>query len=183
MDEDVFGPYSAKEVISLDLPNDVLVKEESIGEWHPANHYDFIDLYGRELGFFVSDDGTIQRSSPQPIVTPSAQPSIEVINELVPSSIKKWNWGAFFFGWIWGVCNGIYWPLISIGVNFIPYIGMFISLTINIALGINGNEWAWKAKRWDSVIQFKKTQSKWSRAILYVLLGAFIISILIAIVY
>ena len=27
--------------------------------------------------------------------------------------------------------------------------------------GVQGNEWAWKSKRWDSIEHFKRTQKKW----------------------
>ena len=78
-------------------------------------------------------------------------------NSAVPDSIKKWNWGAFLLNCIWGVCNGIYWPLISL---FIPGSGIIISLI----LGINGNEWAWKAKEWKSESEFLECQRKWTIA-------------------
>jgi len=37
--------------------------------------------------------------------------STQASNEL-PDNLEKWNWGAFCFGWLWTVSNGIYWPLI-----------------------------------------------------------------------
>lgn len=81
-----------------------------------------------------------------------------------PSSerVDGWNWGAFYFGWLWAVCNGIYWPLIVL----IPYIGWAVGLIVNIILGINGNRWAWEAKRWDSLESFRQVQHKWAVAAL-----------------
>ena len=96
-----------------------------------------------------------------------------------PSILKKWNWGAFCFSWIWGIFNGIYWPLIIIGLNFIPYIGIVLSLGICIFLGIIGNKLAWKACTTSSSANVSKEyfisiQKKWNDAgILLIVLSTF----------
>lgn len=191
MDGETYGPYSAKEVRDLQLMDDILVTEESMDEWLPANHFDFDDMVQKELGASVNEDGTINRpryDTPMTPVTPAAPPKHQVQPQYnstytngIPDEIKGWNWGAFFFNWIWGVCNGVYWPLVLIIVNFIPYVGALISLGGCIALGINGNEWAWKAKSWSSVSEFKRVQHKWAIAILWVLGISFGLGILIGI--
>ena len=71
------------------------------------------------------------------------------------NDIKGWNWGAFFFNWIWGLFNGVYWPLVLFIIPFIPVVGQLGTLIICIFLGAKGNEWAWKAKSWSSVEEFK----------------------------
>jgi len=73
---------------------------------------------------------------------------------IIPQEIRGWNWGAFFWGWLWGVSNKVWISLLTI----IPFIG-FIML---IVLGIKGNEWAWQKRRWDSIEHFKRTQSAWA---------------------
>ncbi len=111
--------------------------------------------------------------SPQSHNSPIDNYRIEA-NEPLPiernrnTELNKWNWGAFFFGWLWAVCNGIYWPLIVI----IPYIGWVAALIINIILGVKGNEWAWNAKQWNSFDHFLSTQKKWTMAALYVFVGS-----------
>lgn len=72
----------------------------------------------------------------------------------IPPEVEGWNWGAFLFGWIWGVGNEVWISLLC----FIPYFGAIW----HIVLGVNGNRWAWENKRWDSVEQFHKTQRKWA---------------------
>lgn len=69
------------------------------------------------------------------------------------SKISKWNWGAFFLTWIWGLFNKSYWTLLT----FIPYFGVLWSFVC----GYKGNEWAWKNKEWESVEQFHIIQKKW----------------------
>jgi uncharacterized membrane protein len=72
---------------------------------------------------------------------------------IVPDEIKGWNWGAIGLTWIWGVYHGVWISLLT----FIPVVNIFII----IALGIKGNEWAWKAKKWESIEKFTSSQNKW----------------------
>ena len=182
MDGTTFGPYSAREVRDLQLMDDILVTEESMDEWLPAGRFDFDDMVKKELGGFVNEDGTINRpeygttSTPQGTSSRQSTQGVTSTN-VVPQEIKKWNWGAFCFNWLWGVFNGVYWPLVLIVVNFIPYIGPVISLGICIALGINGSEWAWKGKSWSSVEEFKRVQHKWAVAVLWVFGISFVLGL------
>ena len=76
----------------------------------------------------------------------------------VPEEVKGWSWAGFGLTWIWGVFNGV---LISLLV-LIPF--PFFSLAWAIVLGVKGNEWAWRNKKWDSVEHFKNTQRPWNIA-------------------
>lgn len=82
--------------------------------------------------------------------------------ETVPEEILGWNWGAFLMPWLW------MWPnKVGYGVFcFVPYIGLVMA----IAIGVKGNEWAWKSRQWRSIEQFKAHQRGW--AIAGILLGA-----------
>ena len=75
---------------------------------------------------------------------------------IVPEEVKGWSWGGFALTWIWGVFNGV---LISL-LCLIP----FFNLAWAIVLGIKGNEWAWRNKKWDSIEHFKSTQRSWNIA-------------------
>ena len=72
----------------------------------------------------------------------------------VPNEIRRWNWGAFFLNWIWGIGNSTFIALICLipGVVFI----------MAFVLGAKGSEWAWRNKRWDSIEQFKRIQQYWA---------------------
>ena len=74
----------------------------------------------------------------------------------VPEEVRGWSWGAFALTWIWGVCNGV---LISL-LCLIPAFGIVWAFV----LGVKGNEWAWRYKKWDSVEHFKSTQRPWNIA-------------------
>lgn len=73
-----------------------------------------------------------------------------------PDNIKQWNWGAFWFSWIWGIANKSYMTLLVL-IPFVGLIWMFIC-------GAKGNEWAWKNKNWASIEDFNEAQKKWAIA-------------------
>lgn len=49
MDGDIFGPYSAKGMMELDLLPDIMVTEASIDTWQPAENFDFANLAKKEV--------------------------------------------------------------------------------------------------------------------------------------
>lgn len=77
---------------------------------------------------------------------------------VVPKEIQGWNWGAFLLNWIWGIGNKVWLALITIIALLFPLTGFIMA----IVLGVKGNEWAWRNKRWDSIEQFKRTQRTWT---------------------
>jgi len=70
------------------------------------------------------------------------------------AAVKKWNWGAFWMSWIWGLRNKTYIALLSL----IPV----VNIVMAFVLGANGSGWAWKNKKWDSAEQFTRVQGLWS---------------------
>jgi len=71
---------------------------------------------------------------------------------------KKFNWGAFFLGWIWGLLNNSYITLIQLPVAFIPKVGGILNLALAIYFGIVGNSWALNNKEFKSEFAFVKYQ-------------------------
>lgn len=49
MDGDVFGPYSAKSMMELDVLPNIMVTEVSIDTWQPAENFDFVALAKQEV--------------------------------------------------------------------------------------------------------------------------------------
>src|ERR687885_1931369 len=78
----------------------------------------------------------------------------------VPDEIKGWNWGAFLMPYLWPFTNKVWIGLIAL----VPQIGWLMA----IALGVKGNEWAWKSRRWRSIEQFKAHQRGWTIAGLFI---------------
>ena len=95
----------------------------------------------------------------------------------VPEEVKGWNWGAFVLTWIWGIFNSVWIALLC----FIP----FFSLVWAIVLGVKGNEWAWRNKKWDSIEHFKSTQRSWNIAgiiVFAISIVAGVVAIIVAVV-
>ena len=75
---------------------------------------------------------------------------------VIPPEIQGWNWGAVLLSWIWGIGSNTYrafWV-------FCPVVNAFMI----VYLGLKGNEWAWRHRRWESIAHFKKIQKKWVKA-------------------
>jgi hypothetical protein len=74
----------------------------------------------------------------------------------IPPELDRWNWGAFFLNWIWGIGNSTFIALLTLipGVNFIM---IFV-------LGARGSRWAWRNRTWRDAEQFRRTQRNWAIA-------------------
>lgn len=90
--------------------------------------------------------------------------------------LKKWNWGAFFLTFIWGLRNRVYWSLLML-LPIFP-----IQLILPFVLGAKGNLSAWIKKKEDvDLSHFKDKQRKWNIAggivggivIIFMLAGGF----------
>lgn len=81
----------------------------------------------------------------------------------IPARLDRWNWGAFFLNWIWGIGNSTFIALLM----FIP----LVNIIMIFVLGAKGSKWAWKNRVWEDEAHFIKTQRNWARAGLIVLLA------------
>jgi len=74
----------------------------------------------------------------------------------IPAELDRWNWGAFFLNWIWGIGNSTFIALLAL----IPV----INIIMIIVLGARGSRWAWQNRAWRDAEQFRKTQRNWAIA-------------------
>jgi hypothetical protein len=72
----------------------------------------------------------------------------------IPRELDRWNWGAFFLNWIWGLGNSTYIALLM----FVP----LVNIIMIFVLGARGSAWAWKNKPWRDVEHFKRVQKAWA---------------------
>lgn len=127
------------------------------------------------------------------------QPAPQQNNTDVERRLARWNWGAFYFGWLWGVFHKCYWPLTFLGINILAiclaftvillplsYILLFFngiaSLVASIMLGIKGRRIAWDNGCFDSIETLERTQHYWAVAALIcflipLVIGAIILSV------
>ena len=108
-------------------------------------------------------------AKPAPRVRPRAEAGVEENTSgqgslaVIPEEIRGWNWGAFVLGWIWGIGNNVWLAFLGL----IPFAAPIMA----VILGLKGNEWAWRSKRYDSVERFTATQDTWSKWGKWVLIG------------
>ena len=90
------------------------------------------------------------------LINNSGQGGLFDLSVPVPEEIQGWNWGAFLLTPFWLVSNRVW-----IGIfAFVPIVGVWMA----IALGIKGNEWAWKSRKWESIESFQAYQKRWAIA-------------------
>lgn len=106
--------------------------------------------------------------------------------------LRQWNWGAFFFGWLWGVCHKVWFALIQLAVALIPsvlsmmgirnllvlVVCSLICLGVSVWLGLKGTRVAWDNGAWASIDQMRRSRSKWNIAALV----CFVLSVVLALV-
>lgn len=193
--------YTFDQLIDAGLLDDVdekiKVRLNGDSTWVTARSFPFSDLESRQPTHSVSinerkkEAPTRERTTPIHADTVHQSPNrtsttnISQLQQEYPPIIEVWNWGAFSLSWIWGVFNGLYWPLIVIAINFIPYVGVIISLCICVLLGKNGNLYAWrKAKQKGySVDHFTYIQSKWNTAGQIVMIVFVLLLLLLLMIY
>ncbi len=80
----------------------------------------------------------------------------------IDSELERWNWGGFFCNWLWGVFNGIYWPLFIILIAGVPYLGQVATLCLSVYLGLNGSKMAWRSGKYTDFAKFRQIQKNWA---------------------
>ncbi|GMV38244.1 MAG: hypothetical protein AMXMBFR61_27520 [Fimbriimonadales bacterium] len=141
---------------------------------------------GRVSGDSVLEaEGTGQRTTAAAVLGPTAfavQPPFAqrqgggAFGEQVPQTVQpggalpyqlqgKFNWGAFFLGWIWGLNHKAYITLLQIPIAalgaFIPFVPGVIGLAFAIWVGFKGFEWAWQSGRFQTVEHCLEVQRIW----------------------
>ncbi len=90
--------------------------------------------------------------------------------------LGKWNWGAFYFGWLWGIFNKVYVALVQLVVSILsfafsvmglgviaPIIGL-INIGISIWLGVKGSQMAWDNGAYRNLEHFRSSRHNWNVA-------------------
>ena len=88
------------------------------------------------------------------------------------SMVDTWSWGAFIFGYIWGIGHSVYISLLGLipGVNII----------MAFVLGIKGKRWAWERSRFQSEEAFCYAEESWDRVgflFFFLIVAALVIAI------
>ena len=116
-------------------------------------------------------------ASPLPIASQNPVAPLEINDSgqnsaVLPPELRGFNGGGLLLSWIWALGHNTWIGLLAL----IPG----VSLIMRIVLGVKGNEWAWRNRKWESVAQFRATQRTWTMAGLLVLFLSFFFYILMA---
>jgi len=74
----------------------------------------------------------------------------------IPPELDRWNWGAFFLNWIWGIGNSTFIALLAL----VP----LVNIVMIFVLGARGSRWAWQNGTWRDAEHFRRTQRNWAIA-------------------
>ena len=136
----------------------------------------------------------------------------ELDEDDIPAEVRKLNWGAFLWPFIWGLFNVKLTKVLAIivinliivaPVFFMAFSGMngdpsntpltmlsvallilspIINLIIMIVFLVKGNRWSWQDKNWESVEHFVVVQKKWTMGIFIFWLISMILSAVVPII-
>lgn len=159
-----YGPYSLQDINKYLQAGNILQSDQLLTDsqaWVPLTQIDGVIASAPNL---APPSSKRTFTPPIPGDTTSSNNSFnQPLSSEFPAELKGFNFGAFFWSWIWGIAHNVYWPLVVLILGLIPF-GQIIAIGIGIYLGINGNELAWNNRKWESAEQFKETQNAWSRA-------------------
>lgn len=100
----------------------------------------------------------------------------KVTGEMLQDKVKRFNWGAFWGTWIWGLFNKVYITLWALPLYFTP-----AGFCASLVCGIKGNEWAYEKSQTKNLEEFHKGQK--NQAIVWNILAGFFILILPALIF
>ena len=80
----------------------------------------------------------------------------------IDKELEKWNWGAFFCTWLWGIFHRMYWPLLILVVAAIPYLGQVCSISLCVYMGLKGSRIAWDCGKYKDFESYKNAQRNWA---------------------
>jgi serine/threonine-protein kinase len=114
----------------------------------------------------AQDDGQARHFAPAPVNNSGCGHLLDASVKL-PEEIHGWNWGAFLLPGFWCLTNQVWIGLIAWTDLSIITLPVTLGMTwpiMAVILGVKGNEWAWKSRRWNTVKQFKRHQRLWAIA-------------------
>jgi len=104
-------------------------------------------------------------------------------NREYDSVLGGFNWGAFFFDWIWGLAHGCISKMTHIFICYvlfmIPFLNIFTFIwyiILKINYGRHGNEWAYDGRAFYNPKDFVDTQKRWAAAALCVVVLGILLS-------
>jgi len=180
------GPYSASEMCTLQLAATMPVAEQSLGDqWFPASDFDFDYMAKQEREGQVDVLFSEGDFAPETEFV-TKQPTNTAVKDLSePTCLNKWCWGGFLVPGLWGLFNGVYWPLlVGIVSAVISYaeadvVSILLTIATGIILGIKGHRWSWNHFKDElDATEFDQRMEGWNVSTL-IIVGAIILMAII----
>ena len=95
---------------------------------------------------------------------------------------RKFNWGAFYFTWIWGLNHKAYITLLVFVLGCVPYLGSIAHIGFAIWIGTKGNQMAWDSGRFRSIDEMMECQRIWAKWALWVFIATFSLILIVFII-
>ena len=164
------GPYSAAEMSTLQLAAATPVAEQSYGDrWFAAKDFDF-EYMAKEESVNQTDVVMTDDDFTSETVFEKKQPTTAT-TLLSPTCLGKWCWGGFLIPGLWGIFNGVYWPLaVALVSGFLSLVGLqlvpiLLTIATGIILGINGHNMSWDYLKGDiDASKFDHRMAGWNVA-------------------
>lgn len=107
--------------------------------------------------------------------SPAQPPSIAANTSGTRSSVPRevsgmgWCWGAFGMPFLWAAANKVWWVLpvwvvgmvLGLSGSALSLLSLLCMLVLIVFLGVRGHEMAWRARRFESLQQFRDTMKVW----------------------
>lgn len=124
LDGQQYGPYTATQIVNMDLPGNTEVMEASIGSWEIASNYPWPDLVLKESGAAIGPSGNIVAGNSGSYVPPGGYQTPQVQTQPNPEDKP------------------------SVGLNilsfFIPLVGWILYFALNKTEKAKScSKWAW----------------------------------------
>ena len=161
------GPVAAAKIGSLlnglIIDANTLVWRKGMSDWLPLAQTELNTLlphnpWGHGVGASAPAPGFSMRSNG------SGQGEH---SSALPTELQGFNWGAFFIPFFWGIAHETWIALLClitglVGAIFGPLGSMGAAFGFSFWLGMQGNEFAWRNRKWSSVQEFEDVQQKWA---------------------
>lgn len=160
---------------------------------HPVDRFQSADELLQQLEIYsesaqtqvysrsAQDDGQARHFSPAPVNNSGCGHLLDA-SVKVPEEIHGWNWGAFFLPGFWCLTNQVWIGLIAwtdLSMVTLPVTWGMTWPIMAVILGVKGNEWAWKSRRWNSLKQFQRHQRLWAIAGFFIVIALLLLLSLI----
>ncbi len=159
--------FRASAVTGLNFPTDSIYSQPPTVPSPGVSSYGVPSPGGQNPGPYGASSNAYSSYGSQESSAYAAYPRMGYdANQVVP---KGFNWGAFYFNWIWGLNHRKYLMLISLVIGFIPYVGI-LGLPLVIWYGFQGNQWAWESGRFTTIEDMMACQKIWAKWALWIFL-------------